>query len=52
MAKRIVCDGSTGEIMVEDFDFTPPTLPPSKTVTIDLDEVKRLIEYAKTMGWI
>jgi len=50
-ARRIVLNAKTGKKRIEIFDFTPlPPIPEPKGV--DLEELAKLIEYAKRMGWI
>jgi hypothetical protein len=52
-AKRIVYDVRTGELREEEFEYTPlPTPPPPPPTTIDINDLVKLIDYAKKMGWI
>jgi hypothetical protein len=50
-AKRLIYDVRAGEQRVEEFDFTPPPPPPGP-VAVDLADLKKLMDYAKKMGWI
>jgi hypothetical protein len=48
---RIICDVKTMKVWEEEYEFTPPT-PYIEQITINLDELKKLIDYAKKMGWL
>jgi len=50
-ARRIIYDVKTKEQREEEFDYTEPT-PPPEMPYVDLAELKKLLDYAKSMGWI
>jgi len=50
-ARRIVYDAKTGKKRVETFDFTPQPAPPEPE-PVDLNDLRKLIEHAKSEGWI
>jgi len=51
-AKRLIVDVRTGRKKVETFEFTPPKAVEREEIGVDLKDLKRLLEYAKTKGWI
>jgi hypothetical protein len=51
LAKRIVYDARTGEQREEEFDFTPPPTP-TPPEPVSLEDLRKLIGYAKKMNWI
>jgi len=51
--KRIVVDAKTGRRKIEKFDFRKPKAEVKKEEEgINLEEVKKLLKYAKLKGWI
>ena len=50
-ARRIVIDCKTGKKRVEYFDHTE-TQPEPEPEPIDLNDLRKLIQYAKKRGWI
>jgi hypothetical protein len=50
-AKRIIVDVRTREVKEEEFDYKEPE-PVSSPEPINLDDVRKLLNYAKKMGWI
>jgi hypothetical protein len=49
--KRLVVDAKTGTVWEEEFDFTP-TPPPPEPVKVDIEDLTKLIAYAKQQKWI
>jgi len=51
MARRIIYNVQTKELRVEEFEHTssPPGPEPTR---VDIEELKKLLDYAKTMRWI
>jgi len=51
--KRIVVDAKTGRRKIEKFDFRKPKDEVKKEEEgSNLEEVKKLLKYAKLKGWI
>jgi len=51
LAKRKSIDVRTKKTWEEEIEFTPsPPLP--EPIQIDLKELKKLLDYAKSMGWV
>jgi hypothetical protein len=50
-AKKLVVDVKTGKQWDEEYDFTPPAPAPAPT-TVNLEDLAKLLEYAKRQGWI
>jgi len=50
-ARRIIYDVRTGELREEEFDYTEPE-PLPEPIGVNLEDLKKLIDYAKSMGWI
>jgi len=50
-AKRIIVNAKTGKEKIEEFDCTEPKVEPEPE-SINLEEVKKLLKYAKAQKWI
>jgi hypothetical protein len=50
-AKKLVVNVATGAVREEEFDFSPPASVPSPG-TVDLEDLRKLVAYAKKQGWI
>jgi len=50
-ARRIIYDVSTGEKREEEFDYTEPE-PTLEPVEVDLADLKKLVDRAKSLGWV
>jgi hypothetical protein len=50
-AKKLVVDAKTGAVREEEFDFTPPAPAPAPTA-VSLEDLAKLVGYAKKQGWI
>jgi len=49
--KRLVVDVKTGRQWEEEFDFTPPA-PAPMPEPINFEGLRKLLDFAKKMGWI
>ena len=52
MAKGIVVDVKTGKVKTVEYDFKEDTNGVVDEVKIDLNDLRKLINYAKNKGWI
>jgi len=52
LEKVLKCDAKTGkeELVVE--DITLPTPVTTQSIGINIADLKKLVDYAKKMGWI
>ena len=50
-AKKLVVDVKTGAVKEEEFDFSPPASVPLSS-SVDLEDLRKLVDYAKKMKWI
>jgi len=49
--RRIIVDVKTGKEKIEEFDYTEPAVEPD-VEGVDLEEIKKLLKYAKSKRWI
>jgi len=50
-AKRVVIDAKTKEIKEEEFDYTP-VQEQKIGVSVDINDLAKLIQYAKKQKWL
>jgi len=49
---RAKIDVKTGKVVEETFDYNPPAAVSASDITVDFADLKKLINYAKSQGWI